>query len=55
MITPVDSAKNPSFPTEESKFRLLVRVNYSFTVISHTSMETEVWELLVMPVSLLYL
>ena len=31
--------KNPSSPTEESKFRLLVRVNYSFTVLSHTSME----------------
>ena len=55
MITPVNSAKNPSSPTEESKFRLLVRVNYSFTVLSHTSMQTKVWELLVMQVSLLYL
>ena len=45
-------AKNPSFPTEESKFRLLVRVNYPLTVLSHISMETEVWELLVMQVSL---
>ena len=55
MITPGNSARNASSPTEESKFRLLVRVNYSSTVLSHTSMETKVWELLVMQVSLLYL
>ena len=54
MITPVDSAKNPSFPTEESKFRLLVRVNYSFTVLSHSSMETGVGVASFSPISIGY-
>ena len=42
MITPGNSANNPSSPTEESKFQVLVWVNYSFTVLSHASMETGV-------------